>query len=497
MAALAELPGAPPDAKAVGAGRSVAVMTTETIDMAKVEQFVGQAVGELGATLNAALVVIGDRLGLYKAMAGAGALTSAELAERTGTSERYVREWLNAQAAGGYVDLRRRALHAAARARDGAGRRGQPGVPARRLPADDRGGARRAEDHRGLPQRRRRRLARALARPLRGLRALLPPRLPLEPRAVVDPGAGRRRGQAAGGRARGRRRLRPRRLDDHHGRGVSRTRSSSASTTTAGRSRPPAVAAAGASTFEVASAQDFPGDGLRPRDDVRLPARHGRPGGRRAARPRVAGRRRHVADRRAVRGRPRGGQPEPGRARVLRGLDAGLHARVAGPGGRARARRAGGRGAAARRVRRGRLHALPARGRDAVQPGARGAALIHPGLAGAREQSRARYPDVEGYVERDDVRIFYEVYGDGDPTILLLPTWSIIHSRHWKAQIPYLARHFRVVTFDGRGNGKSDRPEGVAAVPRARVRRRRARRDGRDRTRERPFSRGCRAPRTG
>ena len=88
--------------------------------------------------------------------------------------------------------------------------------------------------------------------------------------------------------------------------------------------------------------------------------------------------------------------------------------------------------------------------------------MIHSGLAGAREQSRARYPDAEGYVERDGVRVFYEVYGEGDPTILLLPTWSIIHSRHWKAQIPYLARHFRVVTFDGRGNGKSDRPEGVA-----------------------------------
>jgi hypothetical protein len=81
-------------------------MTTDTIDMSKVEQFVGQAVGELGATLNAALVVIGDRLGLYKAMAGAGALTSSELAERTGTNERYVREWLNAQAAGGYVTTR-------------------------------------------------------------------------------------------------------------------------------------------------------------------------------------------------------------------------------------------------------------------------------------------------------------------------------------------------------------------------------------------------------
>ena len=85
---------------------------------------------------------------------------------------------------------------------------------------------------------------------------------------------------------------------------------------------------------------------------------------------------------------------------------------------------------------------------------------------GAREQSRARYPDQEGYVERDGVRVFYEVYGDGEPTILLLPTWSIIHSRHWKAQIPYLARHFRVVTFDGRGNGRSDRPRGVARLRR-------------------------------
>jgi len=81
----------------------------------------------------------------------------------------------------------------------------------------------------------------------------------------------------------------------------------------------------------------------------------------------------------------------------------------------------------------------------------------------AAEQSRARYPDATGYVTRDGVRVFYEVYGSGEPTILLLPTWTIIHSRFWKAQIPYLARHFRVVTFDGRGNGRSDRPVGAEA----------------------------------
>jgi pimeloyl-ACP methyl ester carboxylesterase len=76
---------------------------------------------------------------------------------------------------------------------------------------------------------------------------------------------------------------------------------------------------------------------------------------------------------------------------------------------------------------------------------------------------RAAYPDSEGFVERDAVRTFYEVYGDGETTILMVPTWSIIHSRCWKGQIPYLARHFRVLTLDGRGNGKSDRPAGPDA----------------------------------
>jgi pimeloyl-ACP methyl ester carboxylesterase/predicted glycosyltransferase len=74
-------------------------------------------------------------------------------------------------------------------------------------------------------------------------------------------------------------------------------------------------------------------------------------------------------------------------------------------------------------------------------------------------QTRARYPDAEGLVERAGVRVHYEVFGTGTPTVLLLPTWSIVHSHVWKMQVPYLARHCRVITFDGRGNGLSDRPD--------------------------------------
>jgi 2-polyprenyl-3-methyl-5-hydroxy-6-metoxy-1,4-benzoquinol methylase len=81
----------------------MATIEQQPLDPEKLQQFVFRAVEEVGATLNAALVVMGDKLGLYRALAGAGPLTPAELAERTGTAERYVREWLNAQAAGGSV----------------------------------------------------------------------------------------------------------------------------------------------------------------------------------------------------------------------------------------------------------------------------------------------------------------------------------------------------------------------------------------------------------
>lgn len=74
---------------------------------------------------------------------------------------------------------------------------------------------------------------------------------------------------------------------------------------------------------------------------------------------------------------------------------------------------------------------------------------------------RARYPDREGNVDRDGVEIFYEVYENHGPTIVLVPTTTIWNSRQWKAQVAYLARHYRVVTFDGRGNGRSGKPESV------------------------------------
>jgi 2-polyprenyl-3-methyl-5-hydroxy-6-metoxy-1,4-benzoquinol methylase len=74
-----------------------------TIDEKKLGEFMNKVVSDAGAAMSGALVVLGDRLGLYKAMAAGGPITAAELGQRTGTAERYVREWLNAQAAGGYV----------------------------------------------------------------------------------------------------------------------------------------------------------------------------------------------------------------------------------------------------------------------------------------------------------------------------------------------------------------------------------------------------------
>jgi pimeloyl-ACP methyl ester carboxylesterase len=83
---------------------------------------------------------------------------------------------------------------------------------------------------------------------------------------------------------------------------------------------------------------------------------------------------------------------------------------------------------------------------------------------------RAVEPDVTGVaVSSDGVTIAYEVVGEGDPTVLFLPSTPIVHSRQWKGQVPYLSRHYRVVTFDGRGNGASDRPVEPEAYADARL----------------------------
>src|SRR3954462_3539956 len=79
-------------------------MAAATVDEGRLAGLMGQAVADMGAAVSAPLMIIGDKLGLYRAMSGVGPLTAAEVAERSGTAERYVREWLNNQAAGGYVD---------------------------------------------------------------------------------------------------------------------------------------------------------------------------------------------------------------------------------------------------------------------------------------------------------------------------------------------------------------------------------------------------------
>ncbi len=105
-----------------------------------------------------------------------------------------------------------------------------------------------------------------------------------------------------------------------------------------------------------------------------------------------------------------------------------------------------------------------------IETAVRPAPAEHP-VGREGKQSRALYPHTEGLTERDGQRLFYEIYGEGEETLFLIPTWSLVHSRHWKMQIPYFARHFRVLVMDGLGNGRSDRcrdPERYGAAEFAR-----------------------------
>ena len=202
-------------------------------------------------------------------------------------------------------------------------------------------------------------------------------------------------------------------------------------------------------SFEIAPASAYTGEQLRPGHDVRLPARHGRPGRRRP--PRAAASLADdgtwmIVEPRA--GDQRGGQPEPGRTRVLRVLDPPLHARLAVAGGRPRrsARRPARRASATSSRRPGsRVSAACPRRRFNIVYEARRSGTIVPGDddladAVATEQTRARYPDARGSWRATGCGYSTSATATGEPTILLLPTWEIVHSAPVERQIPYLAR---------------------------------------------------------
>jgi pimeloyl-ACP methyl ester carboxylesterase len=72
---------------------------------------------------------------------------------------------------------------------------------------------------------------------------------------------------------------------------------------------------------------------------------------------------------------------------------------------------------------------------------------------------------MQQFTESGGHRIAYRVHSAGTPTVVLMPTWPIVDSQHWKAQVPYLSRHFRVITYDPLGNGLSDRPTDPRPTP--------------------------------
>ncbi len=247
--------------------------------------------------------------------------------------------------------------------------------PARGVPHRARLPARRTAHHRGVPDRRGSRLARARRRRLRRVRRVLPARLRHRAGAELDPRTGGRRREADGRGAGRRRRLRPRvvvgaarpGLPAEHGRRPRLPRAVDRAGPEEGRGG----GRRGPGHVRGGHRADPRGHRLRPGDHLRLPARHGRPARRRPPDPRGAGSGRHLAGGRAERRGHRRGHPQPGGQAVLQRLAVPLPAQRAVPGGRLRPRRAGRRGRGPGDRRRGGLHPVPARGGDAVQPGVR------------------------------------------------------------------------------------------------------------------------------
>ena len=300
-------------------------------------------------------------------MKGAGPLTPAELAERTGLREPYVHEWLAAEAASGYVD------HDA-----------QAGTftlsPEQALAFADEdsptylvGGyhlvgslyADRPRITDALRLGPRLRLARARPGALPRHRAVLPSRLPRQPRRRLAPRPGRCRRAAHRGREGRRRGVRPRRLHRPDGPGVPGLTVPRLRLPPGLHRRAPTQLAAQEGVGDRHRLRDrlgegLPGRGLRPGLLLRLPPRHGRPGRRAAPHPRAAGARRDGDAGRAAGPRRAGRQPQPGRPRLLRRLHRDLHALLAGAGRRGRARGPGRRASGSGGRRGGRLHAASA-----------------------------------------------------------------------------------------------------------------------------------------
>jgi hypothetical protein len=185
-------------------------------DMDKLNAFIGQFVTDLGASVHAGMVVIGEKLGLYKALA-AGPMTPAELAEETATDERYLREWLASQAAGGYITYDETTKRFSL-TNEQAFALAHEDSPAYLPGAFELAVGSLAAVHRGvIPHGRRNGLARTRSRRFSRLRKVLPSRLRCEPCQLVDTFAKPGSTKAGNGCPGGRHRLRKRRIDGADG----------------------------------------------------------------------------------------------------------------------------------------------------------------------------------------------------------------------------------------------------------------------------------------